>query len=144
MGADLETIPSVLYRSQSGPTKDSSLLFVYCMAFKKTRLFCLYNINRQLYTKFLPVDVGNVYEVVGVQEGTRHWWESASRSGGSLLDMGTDKCFPDKIQEVVAEENRPHAHALVPESLASPPYKQQIKIENLSFTSVLTIKICKF
>ena len=67
------------------------------MEFKKTRLFCLYNINRQLYTKFLPVDVGNVYEVVGVQEGTRHWWESASRSGRSLLDMGTEKCFPDKI-----------------------------------------------
>ena len=30
-------------------------------------------------------------------------------------------------QEVVAEENRPHAHALVPESLASPPYKQPKK-----------------
>ena len=48
------------------------------------------------------------------------------------------------LQEVVAEENRPHAHALAPESLASPPYKQQQKCENLSFTSVLTIKIGKF
>ena len=31
------------------------------------------------------------------------------------------------LQEVVAEENRPHAHALVPEALASPPYKQPKK-----------------
>ena len=31
-------------------------------------------------------------------------------------------------QEVVAEENTPHAHVLLPQSLVSPPCKQQKKL----------------